>query len=63
MYVHWGSPLYMYTVLNIRTYLIAVDRSVATVGRVSIVLRSATILHCVSLTTLQSDRNNFSFLQ
>ncbi len=44
-------------VLNIITYLVAVDRSVATVGGVSIVLSSATILHCVPLTTLQSDKN------
>lgn len=48
-------------VLNIITYLVAVDRSVATVGGVSIVLSSATILHCVSLPTLQSDKNKCKF--
>lgn len=48
-------------VLSTITYLVAVDRSVATVGRVSIVLRSATVLHCVSLTALQSDKNKSKF--
>lgn len=42
-------------------YLVAVDRSVATVGGVSVVLRSAAVLHCVSLTTLQSDENKCKY--
>lgn len=49
------------TLLNITTYLVAVDRSVATVGGVSIVLSSATVLHCVSLSTLQSDKDKYAF--
>lgn len=39
------------------THLVTVDRSVATVGGVSIVLSSATVLDRVSLATLQSDNN------
>lgn len=49
-------------VLHIIMYLVAVDRSVATVGGVSIVFCSAAVLHCVSLTTLQSDKNKRKFI-
>lgn len=38
------------------------DRSVATVGGVSVVLCSATVLHRVSLPTLQSDANKCKFM-
>lgn len=40
------------------TCLVAVDRGVATVGGVSIILGSAAILHGVSLPPLQSDTYN-----
>lgn len=44
-----------------RTYLVAVDRGVAAVGRVPVVFSSTAILHCVPLTTLQSDKNKNEF--
>lgn len=48
--------------MNTLTYLVAVDRGVATVRRVSIVLCSAAVLHRVSLSTLQSGTDRKTFI-
>lgn len=58
-----GMSIFSDRFLQIGTYLVTVDRSVATVGRVSIVLTPTTILNCVSLTTLESDKKNIKFKQ
>lgn len=44
------------------TYLVAVDRSVTTMGGVSIVFCTTAVLHCMSLAALQSDTNKPTFI-
>lgn len=44
--------IHTHLLLYTRTYLITVDRRIATVRGVSVVLSSATVFHCVPLATL-----------